>query len=723
MNSSQSPDVFLNRFRIKTLDESARTVEVYTYSFNLSPEQGKEYAAIQRIIWKLWKPAARLGNSIVTKERINEKYLQGDGWTLQHQGRTVLNPKNDPEREALERLERSWLEKQLRNLFTKSQSKIERSPEGGFIWWNKNKTILAKDGWEVHTGVRLDVVVNFLGILLIEMDTHHRFYTSWTLEQWLQLYPDFPIYYVRNTYNDSTWRYVKLSDENPEKLILQGIGTSLAQYHRNLESNPATEDEISQSRVTYVTNNRGQEISHLSMRLRPSITMENLSYLSSQGQREASQVFKKVRQSVQARFDTARDVTRWLSKKVYKCEIETIKEQKTKGTSLRNGLPILLSKQNNIKKTQDSLKYGCFRTGEKRFGCLDLVGNTDWSKTIQSKLNAAARNSGVEILLESPKTQAELPDTLLARRQFWENWSAQGTQTILVVSPLLGMAEKMKLRGEALEANIALQFMRPMPTPDTYRATNVILGLLVKAKWQPVGLEPLQDEYAADLAIGFDAGRNREMSYGTSAFAVLATGQSLGWELPEAQSGERLSEKVVCSTVLNLINRFYRLNQRYPKRILILRDGFIQSREFDTTLEALKQEKIAVDLLEVRKSGAGRMAIEQHDFEQSSTYLIDAPPGTAVLSQDGKTIRIVTSQARAGGSARPLQIVRDTGDAPLHVLAQQIDRLSQLHPASGSFSSRLPMVLHYADKMAKEVQRLGQVGILQNVDREKIFFV
>ena len=175
--------------------------------------------------------------------------------------------------------------------------------------------------------------------------------------------------------------------------------------------------------------------------------------------------------------------------------------------------------------------------------------------------------------------------------------------------------------------------------------------------------------------------------------------------------------------MLNLIIRFSRLNQRSPKRILILRDGFIQSREFDTTLQALKKENIAVDLLEVRKSGAGRMAIEKDDLVQSSRYLIDALPGTAVLSKDEKTIRIVTSKAKAGGSARPLQIVRDTGDAPLHVLAQQIDRLSQLHPASASFSSRLPMVLHYADKMAKEVQRLGQVGILQNVDREKIFFV
>lgn len=45
-----------------------------------------------------------------------------------------------------------------------------------------------------------------------------------------------------------------------------------------------------------------------------------------------------------------------------------------------------------------------------------------------------------------------------------------------------------------------------------------------------------------------------------------------------------------------------------------------------------------------------------------------------------------------------------------------------LHPASAYFSSRLPIVLHFVDRMAKEVQRLSETGILQSVDHEKIFF-
>ncbi len=46
-----------------------------------------------------------------------------------------------------------------------------------------------------------------------------------------------------------------------------------------------------------------------------------------------------------------------------------------------------------------------------------------------------------------------------------------------------------------------------------------------------------------------------------------------------------------------------------------------------------------------------------------------------------------------------------------------------LNPASAYAYSRLPYVIHFADKMAKTVQRIGELGILHGVDRHKIFFV
>jgi hypothetical protein len=52
MNNS-AIEVFLNRFPVKCLTETERIVQVYTYTFNPSPETGKEYSAINRITWNI----------------------------------------------------------------------------------------------------------------------------------------------------------------------------------------------------------------------------------------------------------------------------------------------------------------------------------------------------------------------------------------------------------------------------------------------------------------------------------------------------------------------------------------------------------------------------------------------------------------------------------------------------------------------------------------------
>jgi len=65
--------------------------------------------------------------------------------------------------------------------------------------------------------------------------------------------------------------------------------------------------------------------------------------------------------------------------------------------------------------------------------------------------------------------------------------------------------------------------------------------------------------------------------------------------------------------------------------------------------------------------------------------------------------------------------VRIHGDAPLSLLASEVFHLSQFHPTSGFIPSRLPMPLHYADRMIKEVQHLDHLSVLYGVDRSKIF--
>lgn len=712
-----TPQVFLNKFPVKKLSNSEKTVQVYSYIFNPSPELGKEYSAINQIPWKIRTPGVRFKSTIITKQLISEEYLKQDNWTLKHQGTQLLNLDVSYEREVLEQLERRWLERELR--YKLAKNKVERASQGGFICWDADNIILQDLGWEVHLGVSLNIELHYSGIIFLEIDIHHRFYSSWTLEEWLQNYRDIPINWVRNTYDNCSWKFIRISDEDPETTIIPNLG-SLANYHRNLDKDKATEKQIKDARVVYVSsiNGKSKELAHLSTRLRPSITMEILSDLQDRGSSAAAKVFKQVKKTIQQRFDKSNNTAQWLSKNIYNSDRLT-KPQTTKGIIFNRKTPILLTKSKKVYRTIDSLDEGCFRTGEQQFGCLDLTGNSNWSKFIQDKLEYVARKSDVDIVLESAKNKNDLPNSIFTRQQFWQDWADRGTQTILVISPWLQNTEKIQLEKEALAANIALQFMQPMFKEEKYRLANIILGLLIKAKWQPVGLESLQDEYAAEIVIGFDAGTNGNLYYGTSAFAILANGQSLGWELPEAQPGEKISSAAIIRTVTNIINRFQRIENRLPRRVLLLRDGIVQCEEFDDVVANLLANQIAVDLLGIRKSGAGRMAI----LPERSKSLIDALPGTAVLSTDNKTFYIVTSQTKAGGSVRPLKVVRDFGDTPLETLAKQIDRLSMLNPASAYAYSRLPYVIHFADKMAKSIQGIGELGILQGIDRQKNFFI
>lgn len=188
--------VFLNRFPVKKLSDREKTVQVYNYTFNLSPEPGKEYSAINQIPWKIRTPGVKLKSTIITKQLISDEYLKQDNWTLKHKGTQLLNLDIFNEREALEKLERKWLERELR--YKLSRNRVDRALGGGFIWWDADNIILQDLGWEVHTGVRLDLELHYSGVIFIEIDLHHRFYSSWTLEKWLKDYRDIPINWVGN---------------------------------------------------------------------------------------------------------------------------------------------------------------------------------------------------------------------------------------------------------------------------------------------------------------------------------------------------------------------------------------------------------------------------------------------------------------------------------------------------------------------------------------------
>jgi hypothetical protein len=386
---------------------------------------------------------------------------------------------------------------------------------------------------------------------------------------------------------------------------------------------------------------------------------------------------------------------------------------------------LLASNNQKVDKVAKVRYKGCARVGETKFGCLNLYDEKhQYPEEVCKCLLEIAKNSSTEIDLDSYRTHQDLPESELDQQMFWQNWSDEGIKTVLVVMPWSPNERKQKIRVQALQAGIATQFIVPMPNADSYKALNVVLGILCKAGWQPIRLEPLDHPECADLIIGFDTGTNRELYYGTSAFAVLADGQSLGWELPDVQRGETFSGKAIWQTVSKLVLKFHHSCKRYPKKLLLMRDGLVQEGEFQQTIEELAKKNIAVDVVGVRKSGAGRMGKEDIHANGEVVYR-DAKIGTVIFTPKEKSFTLVTSQPinQNIGSVRPLRVVHEYGNTSLEMIALQTYHLSQLHPASGFRSCRLPWVLHLADRSSKEFQRIGQISILQNISREKLIAV
>lgn len=709
--------VCLNRFPVCTLTEEACTVHQYEYIFTEPPEGPDIYQAVGSIIYKIGNAiGTRLEDRIVTTEPISAEHLQGDNWTLHHIDQRVLNPTVSTERKALEQLRRRHFYLSVK----KARSKpIERSGSG-YILWDDDKIEGRGKGWQVLKGAVIDVAVDEDGLFSLEIDTHYRFYSPWTVQQWFNEYPGIPINYVHNASGGYSWRFVETSSESPEEIVLKGIGQTLADYHRGKGVSDST---IQDSTVVYLRHlKKGRHddalTPHLSQLIIPSVSMEILSDVAERGDKNASRMLTIVRRPIRERLLKGVDIAEKFIPGLYGIKCDGLHPQRRSATQFK-AQRLIARNSAVVSKPEAVIERGCLQVGETNFGCLLLQQTSgEWPEIVSQQLERAASASNVAISLDHLYHSNALPESDMEQRRFWNAIAQKNIKTMLVVSQMLGQ-RKARLRGEALRAGIALQFMLPMPEPERYRAANVTLGLLLKAGWQTVGMNMPNHPQAAELAVGFDAGTDRKLFYGTSAFAVLASGQSLGWEIPEAQAGERFSDRAIWDATLSIVERFNNLNGRLPKRILLLRDGIVRNREFNLTIEQLEREGVAVDLLEVHKSGAGRIA-RLVDVSGTERYE-DAVPGTG-FSISNDAFRIVTSKAKSG-SARPLEVVKLHGDAPLRLLADEIFSLSQFHPASAFTPSRLPMPLHYADKMIKEVQRIGSLGVLAGVDRRKLFAV
>lgn len=692
----QSVEVFLNRFPLRALSEEELSPFLFRLDFSPFPARDELHPLTARVLRRLgvpavswwesfclaWEPPQTLQGEVRAGERVY-------AFTLQALGRKRLNPADPLDRGALSALASRWLEAKLRELRVRNRQ-VEVEGKGVY---NCQAEAASGPGWRILRGALLDLRVDPQGTLLLEVDLSYRFFPTHTLEEWLQEGHRLPKR-VRNAYPDGfgrTWEVVRLGKENPKQVMLNG-GKNLLAYHQ--ERGRLLSREAGQ--VVWLrdpSQRRMEEIPHLTGLLLPVLTLEEIHEL---GELPPLQI------PSMERLKRICETARWA--------VKTLKlggppePQPLRVQAFRLPPPVLVAaKGQRVGKAADALEKGVFKGKAAKVALLRLDGGRGWPPFLEKALKGLGLEASV--LGAAPDV---LEDELDFRNELCKIRNA-GFAALLVLTPPLSPERRNRLKSLSLAEGLPTQLLNtPVGESDRHRIANALLGLLAKVGAQPVALK---GEYPAELAVGFDAGGQGSFRFGGAVCAVGKEGGVLTWSLPEAQAGERIPEEVVWDLLQEALLAFQGAIHRLPKKVLLLRDGKVPQGEFAKALGELKRRGVAYDLVSVRKTGGGRIYPTKGRLADG----LFLP-----LEEDGFLLLTVHREGR--GTARPLKLVREEGETPIPDLARQIYHLTRLHPASGFLFPRLPAPLHLADRLVKEVGRLG-LRHLKEVDRSQLFFV
>jgi len=687
---SQVP-VYLNRFPLRPLSPEELRPRLFRPELSPPPDREEAHPLLAQVARQLGVPAIPWqGAFLLTWEE--PKRMQGEvrrgekvyAFSLEAQGRAELDPARPQDREALSRLASRRLEERLARLRLRRDMQ-DMNVEERRIY---RKEVASGPGWRFLQGAELDLLVDQKGRLVLEVDLFHRILPSLTLEAWLQKGYPLPRR-ARNAYGGPrrVWEVVRLGEEAPEAVLLPG-GKNLLDYHRE---RGRLEGEA--GRVVWVQDprRRREEVPHLTGLLLPVLSLEEVHDLGE---------VPRLQIPPGERLEGARRTARWVAKHLNlgaPPSLEPLMDQ-----ALRLPLPSLVAAgKRRVKKPADALEVGPFRSRPAKVALLRLDGGRGWPPPLEKRLERLGLKTGT--------LEADLQDELALRRKLSALREADFS-ALLVLTPPLSWEVRNRLKALCLKEGFPTQLLN---TPlreakeEEHRLTNALLGLLVKAGFQLVALE---GEYPAELVVGFDAGGQNSFRFGGAACAVGQDGSLLTWALPEAQPGERIPEEVVWDLLQEALLAFSS-ERRLPRKVLLLRDGRVPQGEFTRALEELRRRGVAYDLLSVRKSGGGRL------------YPVRGRLADGLfLPLEEETFLLLTVHREGRGTPRPLKLVREEGNTPLVALARQVYHLTRLYPPSGFLFPRLPAPLHLADRLVREVGRLG-VRHLKEVPRDRLFFV
>ncbi|WP_286788872.1 MULTISPECIES: argonaute PAZ domain-containing protein [unclassified Pseudomonas] len=267
-------------------------------------------------------------------------------------------------------------------------------------------------------------------------------------------------------------------------------------------------------------------------------------------------------------------------------------------------------------------------------------------------------------------------------------------------------ANKQAIRNVAYRYGLATQFMRLDHPARIYQQTyynNLAAGLFSKAGGLICGLDEMPGD--TDLFIGLDLGGVGQRLPGT-AFLFTRSGAQLGWQLAEAQKGERVENEVLHDLLERSLQAFVRANDGLlPQRITLHRDGHLYE-SLDVIKRVEQKHNVGIDVLEVIKSGCPPLFRRSQGPEGKAIYS-NPEVGDAFELSGLDELIVATYSSQDLGQAwgdkvtvRPLRLRKRYGLTDLHTLAKQVILLSRIHGASLYRHPRLPVTTHHADRFA-----------------------
>lgn len=480
--------------------------------------------------------------------------------------------------------------------------------------------------------------------------------------------------------------------------------TTYFDYHRNLGHIPKDEEELARKTwvVTVRYGTRTPPRHHLASLLQPIFDFETLQQIDSP---LLNRIAKNLKWSVHDRLHVATKMVRSIQIPYWNAALRTIEDLGQKTRSLKPTVRLKFAHGKCADNEQAVLQLGAYRGMTRKRIVLITVGaepteiaSAQWHflkvKEICDRWSGSTSPSWTQIVnfkdaeaLEARLIEKNLPDTVLL--------IALGKQT-----------DKRRIRDIAFGCGIATQFMRLDHPKETYQNpyyNNLAAGLFSKAGGMICAIDEMPGD--TELFVGLDLGGTGQRVPGI-AFLFTREGAQLGWQLAEAQRGERVSDEVLKELLERSLKSFKQAHQgRTPARIALHRDGrFFESLSVIQEFE--QKHGVGIDVLEVIKSGAPPLFRRTINPNGKKSYRNPEVGDAFVLTGLDELIVSTYSGKELGANwgesvtVHPLRLRKRYGDTDLETLAQQVILLSRIHGASLYRHPRLPVTIHHADRFA-----------------------